>query len=293
MARTTTTETLTGSIAPDESVELFTDSAKHIIALAEKIELSQETTEKLQSLINKSSARIYRVAVKCRTKGFQCLRGKPQMFVLAVILKLAVDVKAEYDKAGIDEKIYYDTMSDIKIWCDKTDGKGLKNYGWLKNHVSFGLFRLGRLQFQPYECKNKTLLYAKLPFGYGEKLIYVHIPEGESLDEEKCRAAFETAKDFFGRFFPQYDYGYFFCESWLLFDGNRDFMSKDSNILKFMSLFDICYSVKFDGQAIERIFGKRRLFKRNYSEKTSLQRSAKQYMLSGKQLGIGIGVRKA
>ncbi len=264
-----------------------------MIELAKKLGVSQEIIEKLRSLINKDKMKIYHCAEMCMREGFHHLRGKSQIFILAVILKLAADIKTEYDKAGIDEKIYYDTMSDIKIWCDKTHGKGLKNYGWLKNHVSFELFRLGRLQFQLYECKNKTLLYDKLPFSYGDKLIYVHIPEGESLDEEKCKAAFELAKDFFAEYFPQYDYSYFFCESWLLFEGNRDFMAKDSNILKFMSLFHIRYSVKIDEQAIERIFGKRKLFKKNYPEKTTLQRSAKQYMLSGKQLGIGVGVRKA
>lgn len=263
-----------------------------MIKLAEKIGLSQEIIKKLQTLINKDSARICRCAEACIKKGFHHLKGKSQIFILAVILKLADDIKAEYDRAGIDESIYYDTMSDIKIWCDKTDGKGLKNYGWLKNHVSFELFRLGRLQFQLYECKNKTLLYDKLPFGYGDKLIYVHIPEGESLDEEKCKASFLMAKDFFSRCFPEYEYRFFFCESWLLYEGNRDFMAKNSNILKFMSLFDIRYSVKIDVQAIERIFGKRKLLKKSYSEKTSLQKRAKQYMLSGNQLGIGIGIRK-
>ncbi len=263
-----------------------------MIELAEKLGLSRETIEKLQPLINKDTQKIYHCAEMCTTKDFHHLRGKPQLFVLAVILKLATDIKAEYDKAGIDEKIYYDTMSDIKIWCNKAGGKGLKNYGWLKNHVSFELFRLGRLQFQFYECKNKTLFYDKLPFRYGDRLIYVHIPEGESLDEEKCRASFELAKDFFACYFPEYEYRFFFCESWLLFEGNRDFMAKDSNILKFMSLFDICYSVKIDVQAIERIFGRRRLLKKSYAEKTSLQKRAKQYMLKGNNLGIGIGVRK-
>ena len=69
-------------------------------------------------------------------------------------------------------------------------------------------------------------------------------------------------------------------------------MYADSNIVKFMSLFDICYSVKIDVQAIERIYGKRKLFKKNYSENTDLQRRAKAYMLSGNKLGIGIAVRK-
>lgn len=263
-----------------------------MLVLAEKLGLSSEITEQLEKLLYDEGEKVNKYADICISSGFHHLKGKSGIFNLAVILKLACDVKGQYDRAGIDEKIYYDTMSDIKIWCDKTGGKGLKNYDWLKNHVKFELFRLGRLQFQLYECKNKTLLYGKLPFTYGEKLIYVHIPEGESLREEKCRASFDEAKEFFRRYFPKYEYRYYFCESWLLFEGNRDFMAKDSNILKFMSLFDIRYSLKIDEQAIERIFGKRRLFKKNYPEKTTLQRSAKRYMLEGNKMGIGIGVRK-
>ena len=210
-----------------------------------------------------------------------------------VICKLAVDVKTKYDEAGIDEKIYYDTMSDIKIWCEKTGNKGIKEYMWLRNHVRFELFRLGRLQFQLYECKNKALPYNKLPFAKGDNLINVHIPEGEKLDEEKCRESFIMAEEFFEKYFADFKYEYFFCESWLLFEGNREFMKPESNIMKFMSLFEICYSVKIDIQAIERIYGKRRLFKKNYCENTDLQRRAKQYMLDGNKLGIGIAVRKA
>ena len=263
-----------------------------MIELATKIGLSSCMTEKLSALIFREGAEIDKWAEKCMSSGFHNLKAKAPLFRLAVILKLACQVKEKYDEAGIDEKIYYDTMSDIKIWSDKCKKGGLENFGWLKNHVSFELFRLGRLQFQLYECKNKTLLYNKLPFSYGDKLIYVHIPEGEKLSEEKCRESFRAAKEFFAKYFPEYKYGYYFCESWLLFEGNREFMAKDSNIVKFMAFFDICYSVKIDEQAIERIFGKRELFKRNYPEKTSLQKATKHYMLSGGRLGIGVGVRK-
>lgn len=261
--------------------------------LAEKIGLQPSVIRELKALSESKRELINKLSDKCISKGFHILKGKSPMIALAVILKLAADVKARYDRAGIDEKIYYDTMSDIKIWCEKTDNKGIKEYMWLRNHVKFELFRLGRLQFQIYECKNRTLLYNKLPFAYGDKLINVHIPEGERLSEESCRESFLMAKEFFSEFFPDYKYDYYLCESWLLFEGNREFMKPGSNIVRFMDLFEHCYSVKLDVQAIERIYGKRKLFKKNYSERTDLQRRAKAYMLSGNKLGIGVGVRRA
>ena len=258
-----------------------------MLNLAQKIGLDDELIKRLGKL---DISVIKSLAARCADENFHILKRYRYIVRLAVILELAVRIKEKYDAYGIEEKVYYDTMSDIRIWCDHCGNKGLKNYGWLKNHVSFELFRLGRLQFQLYECKNKTLLYNKLPFSYGEKLIYIHIPEGEKLEKEKCISSIEEADAFFKAFFPEYSYSWYFCESWLLYDKNRDFMDENSNIVNFMSLFEHCYSVKVDVQAIERIFGKRALSKRSYPENTALQKSAKKYIMQGNRLGIGVAV---
>ena len=258
-----------------------------MINLAKKLDLVPELISALEKEDKES---IELIAQSCVEKGFHILKSKSPIIRLAVILTLAVRVKDKYDEAGIDEKVYYDTMSDIRLWCEDCGNKGLENSNWLKNHVSFELFRLGRLQFQFYECNGKTVLYKKLPFDSGEKVVYVHIPRGEKLEKEKCIESLKTADVFFKKHFSSYSYRYYFCESWLLYEGNRDFMAQSSNIVAFMSLFDIRYSVKIDKQAIERIYGKRQLFKRNYSEITDLQRRAKKYMLSGGRLGVGVGV---
>lgn len=260
-----------------------------ILQLADKINLPYELNQKLSCL---DKEKVENISFKCQAKGFTVLRKYGLLMRLAVILNLAVKVKQRYDEAGIDAKIYYDTMSDIEIWCRHAQYKGIENYGWLKNHVSFELFRLGRLQFQFYKCKNKTLLYKKLPFDFGENLIYIHIPEGEKLNKDKCDESVALADVFFKTYFPEYDYRFYFCESWLLYGNNREFMAQDCNIVKFMCMFDIRYSIKVDVQAIERIFGKRKLFMKNYPEKTDLQKRAKEYLLRGNKLGIGVGVIK-
>ena len=143
-----------------------------MLNLATKIGLSSDLISQLKSTDKNS---IDLLSDKCISKGFEVLKKEGDIMRLAVILNLAVQVKERYINLGIDEEIYYDTMSDIRIWCQHNGNKGLKNYRWLKNHVSFELFRIGRLQFQLYESKNKALLYNKLPFKYGDKLIYIHI----------------------------------------------------------------------------------------------------------------------
>lgn len=261
-----------------------------MISLAKRIGLDESLIKRLGQLTEKENTRITLCTEKCVRGDFSCLKKENDIIRLAVILHLAVKVKEKYSAAGISDEIYYDTMSDIRIWCENNQNKGLKNYGWLKNHVCFELFRIGRLQFQLFECKSKALRYDKLPFERGEKVVYIHIPQGEKLIKEKCIDSIKRAGGFFGKFFPDYEYSYYFTESWLLFEGNRDFMAPDSNILAFASLYTHCYSMKIDVQAIDRIFGKRQLFKKNYPENTSLQKRAKQYMLKGNRMGAGTGV---
>ena len=257
-----------------------------MLELAKKIGISEAFVSEISFL---DENEICSLADKCLQKGFHCLAKKKNQVRIAVILECAKRAKVFYEEKGIPEGVYYDTFNDIKIWADKCENGKSFNYGWLSNHCRCELFRLGRLQFQIYPCRNKTLLYKKLPFSFGEKLIYVHIPEGERLCLDKCKESLSRSKDFFKAFFPEYEYRYYFCESWLLFEGNGEFMKKDSNILSFASLFTHAYSVKIDAQATERIFGKRRLFIKSYPEKTSLQKSAKAYMKSGKKMGVGIG----
>ena len=183
-------------------------------------------------------------------------------------------------------------MADISVWCENNGNKGLKNYNWLKNHLKGELFKVGRLQYQFYKCDNPTFDYKKLPVSYGDNAVFVHIPQGEKLDFNACKASLVDSKEFFKQYFPDYKFNYFICESWLLYGSNGEFMSENSNIVKFQSLFNIAYSEKDDSQGIERIFGKRRLLVSQYPEDTTLRRQAKAYMQRGGKLGIGVGYIK-
>ena len=258
--------------------------------LIKLLKLEKSLEKRLLELIKADEEKITIIAEKCKENGFSHLKKENELMRLAVCIKYAEYTKEEYERLGISEKIFFDTMHDIAIWCENNENRGLKNYNWIKNHLKAELFKIGRLQFQLYPCKNKTLNYSKMPFKYGENLIYIHIPQGEKLIYADCVASIKAANDFFAHYFPEYEYTYYFSESWLLFDENYLFMQSSSNILQFQSLFEIVDSLPIDAQAIERIFGKRRLFKRNYPENTSLQKSARAFMLDGGRMGIGIGV---
>lgn len=258
--------------------------------IIDNINLDCDLKKKVLALTEKENRKVLSFAKQCSKGNFSALRFCSDLMRLAVVIKCAENTKKRYNAIGISDEIFFDTMKDISIWCQNNDNKGLKNYQWIKNHLNCELFRLGRLQFQIYKCNNPTLNYDCMPFKSGESVIYIHIPQGEKLLFSDCVESLNKAISFFDKFFPDYSYRFFFCESWLLYEENWQFMNVSSNIMQFSSLFDVLYSVNNDSQAIERIFGKRKFNKKYYPENTSLQKSAKSFMLDGGKMGIGIGI---
>lgn len=254
--------------------------------------------ERVRSLAEKEEDSVLKCAERVFNRNVSCLKGKSDVFRLAVMLKAAECTHKKYIEKGIPDSIFYDTMDDIRIWCEENSNKGLKNYNWIKNHINFEIFRLGRLQFQLYKADNPTLHYSKLPFKKGENLLYIHIPRFGRLDFNDCVSSLNEAKGFFKEFFPDFNYKGFFCESWLLYEENSKFMSADSNILKFQNLFDIAYSIHYENQTYDRVFGIEHLpfFRcqiKSLPEETSLQKSAKKFKLLKGKFGIGIATVKS
>ncbi|MGN1420683.1 MAG: Gfo/Idh/MocA family oxidoreductase [Eubacterium sp.] len=265
-----------------ELLEKITDLAKEL-----KI-----TDDLIYKIFDTDASKIEDLSNACKEKSFDCLIDEDEITRLAVILNLANRIKDEYANHNIDDKIFYDTMSDIKIWCENNSNKGLKNYNWLKNHVTFNLFKIGRLQYQFFKLDNPTLNYELLHVKTNDNVIYIHIPQGEKLKLEECRQSIDEADRFFKKYFPKFWFDYFFCESWLLYEKNIEFMKENSNIIRFQSLFENVYSCQDDHQALGRIFGGKQENVQDYPENTSLQKAAKNYIENGNSLGMGIGVIK-
>ncbi len=261
--------------------------------IIDKINIDAALKAKAAALVEKNEDGILRLSESFLSGKTKCLAFKSDLTRLAVALKSAERTFEKYKSLGIGEKIFFATMDDIGIWCENNANRGLRNYNWIKNHVCCEIFRIGRLQFQFYKAVNPTLQYDKLPFKFGDNLVYIHIPQGSRLILNDCIDSIKAAKAFFKRYFPEYKYDYFFCESWLLYRDNIKFMDENSNIIKFQSLFNIAYSLNYEKQAIERIFGKRKRIADCYAERTSLQKSAKKYIEQGGKFGMGVGYIKA
>ena len=153
---------------------------------------------------------------------------------LYIYLNLAIDLYEKYLKAGIDTKIYYDTIDDIRIWannCVKENNTyGLSEIYWLNEHLRMKLFKLGRLQFQKREneefipiLKEHNLdKYVKSDYFY-----FVHIPEGEKLSREAVLDSYQKAIEFFN------DEMIFAAETWIFSDKLHLVFNENSNIMQF------------------------------------------------------------
>jgi hypothetical protein len=79
------------------------------------------------------------------------LGERTSMFYLLGYLSALPYVHAEYQRRGIDDQVFHDTMLDFKIYAgeyhDQHGHWGFHNFRWVWRHLTGELFRLGRLQY--------------------------------------------------------------------------------------------------------------------------------------------------
>jgi predicted TIM-barrel fold metal-dependent hydrolase len=156
-------------------------------------------------------------------------------------LFMCEELERRYKEKGIPEEILLDTLACIRqwtiVWSDRKDGLYLGSLKWLKNHLSMHLFKLGRLQFCMAESHYDIPKYGVKA---GDKVMEVHIPANAgSFAPEECRRSFALAKEFFKKYYPEYDYKCFTCYSWLLDGELKHFLNENSNIIHFGNMFDV------------------------------------------------------
>lgn len=256
-----------------------------------KIRLPEETQEEvLQNVLAEAEYQEYKeLFYRDNKRFFEIWDNRENRFqwILPFYIRLACEVYEKYQEKGISDQIFTDTFYDITIWNEECYRKysvyGLEEAKWVANSINMKLFRLGRLQFEPIILE-KDLCGEKVYLPKGSRVLNMHIPAGEKMDYNACLNSIEDAKEFFGDTYEAY-----MCDSWLLSPVLKEFLSEDSNIVKFQNLFEIMKVYHDYPQAEQRIFLDVQTDKEKYPENSSLQREAKRYILEGKDLGIGIG----
>ena len=211
---------------------------------------------------------------------------------LLTYLYLCESLSQKYQDKGIPESILLDTLSDIVRWLDiHSDIKKTMYLGemvWLKRHMSMQLFKIGRLEFCPGRC---GIDIPKYNLTKQDNVIEVHIPSGEKLTREECANSLNMARAFFAKYFPEYAYTCFTCDSWLLDSALVHLLKADSNIIRFRDMFDVVSEKKSDN-ILKYVFRwdiKARNLRNEVAPNSFAQR-VKDYILGGGEFHEAFGV---
>ncbi|MBE6729390.1 MAG: hypothetical protein E7568_04055 [Ruminococcaceae bacterium] len=202
------------------------------------------------------------------------------------------DMERFYKEKNIPEEILIDTAKDIVRWSEthyEVHSKlGLSETVWLSNHLNGKIFKLGRLQFDFGEFKNG---YNEYNIAKGEKRIGVHIPSDGPLKEELCIVSFNYAREFFAKYFPEYEYKYFTCYSWLNDDTLDKYSSETSNITKFRRLFTVIDGFESD-DIIKYTFrwDKTRENTKEFEPTSRFAKAIKEAVLGGEKFYVRLGI---
>lgn len=197
-------------------------------------------------------------------------------------------------RKGIDEEIFWKSIEDMHwklLECKECEGVwGTFVPGWYRGFFDMTRFGLGRFQFEETGFDADYYEKCGVVLKRGDKVYNFHIPSAGPLTDEKRIDSYKQAYQFFGG--KDGEPMAFVCGSWLLYDGHREFLPENSNILRFMDDFDIIRS-----QEREKFSDGWRVFGRysdgpvdDLPEDTSIRRAFKQRLQQGKPTGYGYGV---
>lgn len=256
-----------------------------------------ETTEKYKScdmsyLIEKISPDILNEACKCIEKGYEAdsyIQNLSNELIAVVLVSMLDFLKKSYEKEKIDEKVFFQTISDLIFRISDyklRNGKyGLEGFEgkWLIRMFFLNIFKLGSLQFETARINLKELNINNNDLGefediINEDVIMVHIMENEDILYESCVKSFGLADEFFSN-----EYKYYACYSWLLYENMKKILKPSSKILQLQSIFEKKINFDSSDMAKERVY-------KNYDENnpTSLQKSM---IIHPECMGAGFGIK--
>ena len=189
---------------------------------------------------------------------------------LAVVTYLLLRKYDEYKEKGVPDNIIFDTFRDVslraKLYYEKTGRVGISKEDviWFRHIMNVVIFKIGALQFQPFEMMyldEETIGEPYITFTKEQKkalpagapVINCHIQQDADLSPEAVEASFHSAKRFFSTHFST-QYKAFLCYSWLLYPPMVKNLSPKSNIKQFAADFTIIGACADSEQAIEYLF---------------------------------------
>lgn len=220
-----------------------------------------------EKLINE----IAEIAYQGEDFNFALCRRMP-LTRLSVVTYLLLRKYEDYKARGISENIIFDTFRDVslraKLYYKKTGKVGItkEDVIWFRHIMNVAIFKIGSLQFQPFEMiyldeetiGEPYIIFTKedketLPAG--TPVINCHIQQDADLSPEAVKVSFQSAKLFFSTYFPEVQYKAFLCYSWMLYPPMVNHLFEKSKIKQFAANFSIIGACDDSEQAIEYLFG--------------------------------------
>lgn len=257
-------------------IGLQTDVIETLRRVSRELDWSQAAPY-LEQLLERTSA----PSAYQRLNAF--LSDDPGHFkLLCCYLECARRAYKGYQDRHIPDMVYIDTMKCFPRFlgeCEREHGRMYFDRGWWAyRQTSMSLFRVGALEyeFSSYE---------------GEPALALHIPSDALLSAEMVDRSLEQAKQFFQTCFPEYQYGKFICDSWLLVPQLKPLLPQNSNIRAFQERFQIIRQTSKDLEFIECLYQvPRDTDVARLPEATSLQRNVKTLLLNGGSVGRAYGI---
>lgn len=217
-----------------------------------------------------------------RSKLEQSLGEDPKKFkMLTCMLACASDLYTWYQKKGISEAIFFDTMRCFTRFiaeCKEITGQyAFDREWWTVRQVSGNLFRIGELEYEMI-CTDSA------------PAISIHIPSDSILTDSRCDTSLKNAKDFFAEHFPEYHGVDYICHSWLLAPELCSLLPPDSKIIAFQHRFNVQRVDYLDTEYMDWVFKTRNVSITDLPENTRLQKSMKRHLLNGGKIGTGYGI---
>ena len=148
------------------------------------------------------------------------------------------EMEKEYNRRGIEYRFEDDVKrirSRITDTYKRTGGLDIGDLTWDRHYFNAREFKLGILTFtlgkSPVDIPERDLCK-------GDAVLQIHLHGKDPLLYDECIKSINLAKEFTKRHFPDFEYKYFTCLSWLLDDSIADLLGEGSNILRFGTLFD-------------------------------------------------------
>lgn len=218
-------------------------------------------------------------------EAFQRYLGEDSdgMRLLSVLLQMACETWEGYRTRGINKEIFTYTMKFVPRFLHtyyQQHGVYAFVWGWwFWRQLAMQEYRLGALEYELVEEK-------------GRKEISLHIPSDADLRPASIDASFSAFEAFLSQQYPEWQAAPWVCDSWMMSPALRELLPQGSNIRAFQERF-VVESVQEDSLGVlDWVFPPYRTVSAELPETTSLQRSMKAWLLSGKKIGWARAVLK-